>query len=183
MMKGQSLSDDERNAVAEKLRGTRALSKEYVLQAKLRISMERFAKELLRKKGKTIGRYDSRYKGIDADDAGETPEYDASAAAMFGPFTAAINDYLHNDLKVEDEHVYEIISDKVHPWSFGRNMSRLSGCDEHTAADRMSANPYLKLFVASGYYDLATPPPTGDVQRRAHAPAEGAAEEYRPQVL
>ena len=106
-----------------------------------------------------MGRYDSRYKGIDDDDAGESPEYDASAAAVFGPFTSAINDYLHNDLKVEDEHVYEILTDKVQPWSFGRYSSRFPDAT-NTLRQSMSANPYLKLFVASGYYDLATPPAT-----------------------
>src|SRR6185436_15727541 len=100
------------------------LSKDYVKRARLKISMQRFAKELLRDRGKVVGRYDSRYQGIDADDVGETPEDDASAAAVFGPFTSAINDYLRNDLKVEDERVYEIITDKVQPWSYGRNNSR-----------------------------------------------------------
>jgi carboxypeptidase C (cathepsin A) len=158
MMKGQSLSDAERNAVAEKLARYTGLSKEFVLQAKLRISMQRFAKELLRGHGRVIGRYDSRFKGIDADDAGEFPEYDASAAAVFSPFTAAINDYLHNELKVEDEHVYEILTDKVQPWSFGRQTRYPDA--SNTLRQAMSANPYLKLFVASGYYDLATPPAT-----------------------
>ncbi len=159
MMKGQSLTDDERNAVAEKLARYTGLTKEYVQQAKLRISMQRFAKELLRGKGRVVGRYDSRFEGIDADDAGDTPEDDASASAVFGPFTSAINDYLRNDLKVEDEHVYEIISSKVQPWSYGRFMSRYPDAT-NTLRQAMSQNPYLKLFVASGYYDLATPPPT-----------------------
>jgi carboxypeptidase C (cathepsin A) len=145
--------------VAEKLARYTGLSKEYVLQAKLRISMQRFSKELLRKKSRIVGRYDSRYKGIDEDDAGETPDYDASAAAVFGPFTSAINDYLHDDLKVEDEHVYEILTNKVQPWSFGRYTSRYPDAT-NTLRESMSANPFLKLFVASGYYDLATPPAT-----------------------
>jgi carboxypeptidase C (cathepsin A) len=159
MMKGHAMSDDELNAVAEKLARYTGLSKEFVLQAKLRISMQRFAKELLRGRGRMVGRYDSRYQGIDADDAGETPEYDASAAAFFGPFTAAINDYLHNDLKVEDESVYEILSDKVRPWSYGRFSSRFPDASD-TLRQSMASNPFLKLFVASGYFDLATPPTT-----------------------
>ena len=159
MMKGQSLSDDERNAVAEKLARYTGLSKEYVLQSKLRIGMQRFAKELLRKRGKVVGRFDSRYEGIDADDAGERAEDDASASAVFAPFTAAINDYLHTDLKVEDERVYEILTGNVQPWNFGRNLSRFPDASD-TLRQSMSANPYLKLFVASGYYDLATPPAT-----------------------
>jgi carboxypeptidase C (cathepsin A) len=157
MMKGQSLSDDEYNAVAEKLARYTGLSKEYVKRARLKISMQRFAKELLRDRGKVIGRYDSRYQGIDADDVGETPEDDASGLAFFGPFTSAINDYLRNDLKVEDERVYEIISDKVQPWSYGRFNSRFPDAS-NTLRQSLAQNPYVKLFVASGYYDLATPP-------------------------
>ncbi len=159
MMKGQALGEEERNAVAEKLARYTGLSKEYVLQAKLRIGMQRFAKELLRKQSRIVGRYDSRYKGIDDDDAGETPDYDASGEAVFGPFTSAINDYLHNDLQVKDEQVYEILTDKVHPWSYGRYSARFPDAT-NTLRESMSANPLLKLFVASGYYDLATPPTT-----------------------
>jgi carboxypeptidase C (cathepsin A) len=159
LMKGQSLGDDERNSVAEKLARYTGLSKDYVLQSKLRISMQRFAKELLRNKGRVVGRYDSRYEGIDADDAGEEPEDDASASATFAPFTAAINDYLKNDLKVEDEHVYEIITGKVQPWNYGRFRSSFPDAT-NSLRQSMSQNPYLKLFVASGYYDLATPPAT-----------------------
>jgi carboxypeptidase C (cathepsin A) len=159
MMKGQSLGDDERNAVAEKLARFTGLSKDFVLRSKLRISMARFGKELLRKRGRSIGRFDSRYQGIDEDDAGDSPDYDASAAAVFGPFTAAINDYLHNDLKVDDEHVYEILTRKVQPWNFGRYASQFPDAT-NTLRESMSANPFLKLFVASGYYDLATPPAT-----------------------
>ena len=182
MMKGQSLGDEERNAVAEKLARYTGLSKEYVLQAKLRISMQRFAKELLRKKSRVVGRYDSRYKGIDDDDAGETPDYDASAAAVFGPFTSAINDYLHNDLKVEDEHVYEILTDKVQPWSFGRYTSRYPGRDEY--APRVDVGQSV-LEAVCGKRLLRPGHAAGDgeVQRRAHAVAAGAAEEHRPQVL
>jgi carboxypeptidase C (cathepsin A) len=159
MMKGQGLDDAERDAVAEKLARFTGLSKQYVLDSKLRISMERFSKELLRKRGRSVGRFDSRYEGIDQDDASETPDYDPSAEATFGPFTAVINDYLHTDLKVEDDHVYEILTDKVRPWSYGRYASSFPDAS-NTLRESMSANPYLKLFVASGYYDLATPPAT-----------------------
>jgi carboxypeptidase C (cathepsin A) len=159
LMKGHSIGDDERDAVAEKLAQLTGLSKDYVLASNLRVSMQRFAKELLRKRGKTVGRYDSRYTGIDIDGAGDSPEFDPSAEDVFGPFTAAINDYLRMDLKFEDEHVYEIISDEVQPWNYGRYITRYPDAS-NTLRQSMSAVPYMKLFVASGYYDLATPPAT-----------------------
>jgi carboxypeptidase C (cathepsin A) len=159
MMKGHSIGDDERDAVAEKLSRFTGLSKDYVLSSNLRVPMQRFAKELLRKRGKTVGRYDSRYTGIDIDGAGDSPEFDPSAEDVFGPFTAAINDYLRKDLKFDDDHVYEIISDEVQPWNYGRYITRYPDAS-NTLRQSMSAVPYMKLFVASGYYDLATPPAT-----------------------
>ncbi len=159
MMKGQSLSDEERNAIAEKLARFTGLSKEYVLNANLRISMGRFGKELLRGRGRTIGRYDSRYTGIDADSAGEGAEYDPSGETIFGPFTATINDYLRNELKVDDDdHVYEILTGAVQPWNYGRQAR--SPDASNTLRQTMSAIPFMKLFVAAGHYDLATPPAT-----------------------
>jgi carboxypeptidase C (cathepsin A) len=159
MMEGHSLSDEEREAIAEKLSRLTGLSKEYVLRSNLRIPMWRFGKELLRDRSETVGRYDSRYTGIDADSVGEGAEYDASGEAIFSPFTAVINDYLRHDLKVDDERVYEILTDQVQPWSYGRNLSRFPDAS-NTLRQSMSAHPFLRLFVATGHYDLATPPAT-----------------------
>jgi carboxypeptidase C (cathepsin A) len=156
LMKGHSLGDDERNAVAEKLARYTGLDKKFVEAANLRIDMQRFGKELLRDRNRTIGRYDSRFMGIDADSAGERPEYDPSGAIVFGPFTAAINDHLRNDLKVEDTQVYEILTGNVQPWNYGRTRGYPDASD--TLRETMSANPFLKLFCACGHYDLATPP-------------------------
>src|SRR5262245_39749847 len=105
LMKGHSMSEAEQQAIAEKLARYTGLSKQYVLNSNLRIPMHRFGKELLRSKGRTIGRFDSRFTGIDADSAGEVAEYDPSGEQVFGPFTAAINDYVRNDLKFDDDRV------------------------------------------------------------------------------
>jgi carboxypeptidase C (cathepsin A) len=158
LMKGHSLGDDERNAVAERLSRLTGLSKDFVERANLRIDMQRFGKELLRERGRTIGRYDSRFTGIDADNVGERPEYDPSGAVIFGPFTAAINDHLRNDLKFEDHQVYEVLTGNVQPWNYGRENRSPDASD--TLRETMSANPFLKLFLALGHYDLATPPST-----------------------
>jgi carboxypeptidase C (cathepsin A) len=157
LMKGQTLTGDERNAVAERLARFTGLSKSYVESANLRIDMNRFAKQLLRDRGRTIGRYDSRFTGIDADSAGESPEYDPSDAAISGAFAASINDYLHSDLKFDDDHVYEVLTGNVRPWKFSQ--ARFPDASS-TLRETMSANPFLKLFVACGYYDLACPTET-----------------------
>jgi carboxypeptidase C (cathepsin A) len=156
LFKGTSIEEDEFDRVARQYARLTGLSADYVKEARLRVSMGRFGKELLRKRQRTVGRFDSRYTGIDRDAAGETYEFDASGAAIFGPFSATLNDYMRRDLKFQDEHVYEILTGKVHPWSYRRFEGEYVDASE-TLRQSMTANPYLKLFVACGYYDLATP--------------------------
>lgn len=156
LMKGNTLTDEGRDAVAEKLARLTGLSKEYVENSKLRVPMSQYGKELLRDRSRTVGRYDSRYTGIDADDVGEASEYDPSEAAVFGPFTATINDYLRNELKFEDGRVYEILTGAVQPWKYERFGFGPPDVSD-TLRNSMAQVPYMKLFVAEGYYDLATP--------------------------
>src|SRR4051794_1368514 len=156
LMQGYTLPDKQRDAIAEKMAHLTGLSKQYITSTNLRVDQERFSKELLRTRGLTVGRFDSRYMGLDADRAGETPEYDASAASVFGPFTATINDYLRKELKFDDDRVYEILSGKVHPWKYS-SFSGQSPDASDTLRQSMVEHRFLKLFVACGYYDLATP--------------------------
>ncbi len=156
LMKGTSLEEDQFNATAEKLARLTGLSTDHVKSSKLRVSMGRFGKELLRSRERTVGRFDSRYSNIDRDSAGESYEFDASGAAIFGPFTAAMNDYVRRDLKFEDERVYEILTGNVYPWNYSSFENRYVDASE-TLREAMTANPSLKLFLACGYYDLATP--------------------------
>ncbi len=156
LMKGTAIADDEFNATAETMARLTGLSAEYIRSAKLRVSMGRFGKELLRDNEKTIGRFDSRYSNRDRDSAGETYEFDASGAAIFGPFTATFNDYVRRDLKFEEERVYEILTGNVQPWSYKSFENRFVDASE-SLRKTMTANPSLKVFAACGYYDLATP--------------------------
>src|SRR5450756_2052444 len=84
------------------------LSREFVLQANLRVSFDRHWKELLRDQRLTVGRLDTRYLGIDNDAAGERPEYSPEIADWDGPFGAAINKYLRSELKYNPEMQYYI---------------------------------------------------------------------------
>lgn len=156
LLKGTSLSNEEFEAAADQLAWLTGLSRDFVVKSKLRIDMDRFAKELLRSRSRTIGRFDSRYLGMDRDDAGDGYEYDASGAAIFGPFTAAFNDYVRRDLEYKEDRVYEILTGNVQPWSYKRFEGRYVDATE-TLRKAMNANPYLKVFLACGYYDLATP--------------------------
>lgn len=153
---GDAMNNATRQRVITEMAKLTGLSAEYVDQSNLRVSMSRFGKELLRSKRRVVGRFDSRYTGIDRDHASSNAGHDPSAAALFGPFTAAMNQYLRDDLKVEEERVYEILTRNVHPWDYSRFTNRYVDASE-TLRQAMTENPYLKVFAACGYYDLATP--------------------------
>lgn len=154
----QGSSADEANvaAVVSELSRLTGLSKDYIQRSNLRISQSRFSKEVLRLKEKTVGRYDSRYVGIDSDSAGDRAEYDPSGAAIFGPFTATMNQYLRERLNYEQPRTYEILTGNVQPWNYDSFTGRYVDATE-SLRSAMTANPHFKLYVACGYYDLATP--------------------------
>ncbi len=155
LLLGTSLPKKQMDKVVAQYASLTGLEEEYVRDANLRVSMSRFAKELLRDEGKTVGRFDSRFVGIDRDNASERYSYDASGAAMTGVFGAGMNDYLRRVLNYEDERVYEL-SGQVRRWNYSQFENRYVDASE-TLRGQMSRNPHLKLFVACGYYDLATP--------------------------
>ena len=156
LMQGDAISDAERNATLQKLARYSGLPADYIDRANLRIRIDRFDKELLRSQRRSVGRLDGRFIGIDKDAAGESPEFDPSYAAIYGEYTAAFNDYIRRELKYETDAAYEILTGKVRPWSYDRNNNRYLDVAE-TLRGAMAQNPYLKVFVANGYYDLATP--------------------------
>jgi carboxypeptidase C (cathepsin A) len=156
LMKGDKLAGAERSKVVEQMARFTGLSKEYVQNSNLRIAPARFEKELLRSEGRTIGRYDSRLEGTDADSAGERPEYDPSYASVQGAFTATFNDYVRQDLKWESDLTYEALTDKVQPWSYERQQNQYVNTGE-MLRQTMDQTPSLQVLVVASYYDLATP--------------------------
>jgi carboxypeptidase C (cathepsin A) len=156
LLRGDALPAEERVAIAARLARYTGLSAEYVERTNLRIDIHRFVKELLRDRRRTVGRLDSRYTGIDRDAAGEHHEFDPSYALIQGPYTGLLNDYIRRELRFESDLPYEILSDRVHPWSFNEHQNSYVNVGE-TLRQAMSMNPHLRVFVANGYYDLATP--------------------------
>ncbi len=156
LMKGAALPADEHALIAERLAHYTGLSLEYVEQTNLRIEIHRFVKQLLRRQRRTIGRLDSRFTGVDRDAAGEHYEFDPSYALIQGPYTAALNDYVRTELGFESDLAYEILTDRVHPWRYDEHQNQYVNVAE-TLRESMSKNPHLRVFVASGYFDLATP--------------------------
>ena len=156
LMQGDRISGEERKNVAAHLANLTGLPADFIDRANLRVRGDRFDKELLKSQRRTVGRLDGRFTGIDKDAAGESPEYDPSYAAIFGEYTASFNDYVRRELKYETDSAYEILTGKVRPWSYDRSSNRYVDVAE-TLRGAMSQNPYLKVFVANGYYDMATP--------------------------
>lgn len=156
LLQGSQASERSVNRVVQELSRLTGLDETYIRRSNLRPTMSGFGKQLLRDDGKTIGRFDSRYVGIDRDQTGSRTEYDPSGAAIFGPFTATMNHYLRDALNYEQPRVYEILTGNVQPWNYSPFTGRYVDASE-SLRSAMTSNPYLKLYVACGYYDLATP--------------------------
>jgi carboxypeptidase C (cathepsin A) len=156
LMKGTALGGEEKDAIAAKLARLTGLSKEYLHQTNLRINIHRFCKELLRSQRRTVGRLDSRFTGIDRDAAGERWEHDPSLSAIMGPYTGVLNDYVSRELNYKSDLPYEILTSKVQPWSYSEHENQYVNVAE-TLRKAMTVNPSLRVHVANGYYDLATP--------------------------
>jgi carboxypeptidase C (cathepsin A) len=155
LMKGDRLSEAERKAVAKKLGDYTGLDPEYVLGTNLRVEIFRFCKELLREERRSVGRIDSRFKGIEALAVTENPEFDPSMLAIIPPYTAALNQYVRAELGIKTDLDYEAMSGKVNEkWEWGNGALPATGEELRTA---MAKNPYMKVLVGQGYYDLATP--------------------------
>jgi len=157
LMREGRASKAEHVSVAERLATYTGLSRDFLERADLRVAPQRFFKELLRDRRRTTGRLDTRYTGIDRDAAGETPEYDPAYSMIQGIYTAAINDYIRRDLGFESDLLYDIISERVRPWKWGEQGDGKYPEVVSPLRSAMNRNRHMRVLVASGYYDLATP--------------------------
>jgi carboxypeptidase C (cathepsin A) len=156
LARGNRLPDADRDRIVARLAGLTGLSPDYLRRTRLRPEHHRFFRELLRDAGRTVGRIDGRFTGWEADDAGEHPGYDPSIAAITGPYTAALYSHVRTTLGYRSDLPYEILTARVHPWSYAEFEGRgVSVVGRLSAA--MRANPHLRVHVACGYHDGATP--------------------------
>ena len=118
MQHGDSLSTDEHKKIADELVRLTGLKPQVIEDNDLRIDPGIFRKQLLHDEGYILGRYDARIKGRDDDPASPYPDFDPSDVAVTGPFSAAMNSYVRQELKFEDDLPYALIAG-VRPWSFG----------------------------------------------------------------
>ena len=149
LAKGGFISGTEREKIASEMARYSGLSKTLILQNNLDVPNRFFWKELLRDEGKTIGRLDSRYLGIDRKDVGIRPDYSAELTSWLHSFTPAINHYIQKELKFKTDVKYNMFG-PVRPWNNENDNTR------EDLRRAMAENPYLKVLFQSGYYDGAT---------------------------
>jgi carboxypeptidase C (cathepsin A) len=167
MLQGSELPDAKKQAIAEKLHGYTGLPVAYLLKANLRVSGGMFSKELQIDDDLTTGRLDSRYKGPNIDPLSETADYDPQSQAISSAYTTAINVYLRKELKYGEQGTYKpgAYMDSDFQWDLrhqqpgGPPVGQGEGGTNvmPDLAVTMKLNPKMKVFLAGGYYDLATP--------------------------
>ncbi|MCW6529320.1 peptidase S10 [Sphingomonas sp. MMSM20] len=159
LLKGNALSAAERAQILPQLSRFTGVSQTYLEHADLRLSPGRFYKELLRDRGLTIGRLDTRYTGKDYDNAGEEPDNDPSFYGIDGAYTAAMNHWVREGLKYSPERVYISIGG-VRDWDW--NIGGPRGGEGYLnvapyIGRALRENSGLRVFAGQGYYDFATP--------------------------
>ena len=154
--KGDRLTKQERQKAAEQMARYTGLSAEFIDNSDLRVELGRFNKELLRDQRRTSGRLDSRFTGIDASAGGERPDFDPSMTAIRPPYTAAFNDYVRRELGFKSDAIYHTLGGGFTvPWNW--NSDNTYADTSVALKSAFSKNPFMKVFVAFGYYDMATP--------------------------
>jgi len=166
LQKGNLISDEEKQAVAQQMAQLTGLSTDYILRSNLRVQPNRFQRELLRDRHQVIGRIDSRYVGTEPDTVGEAADYDPQASAITGAFVGALNDYLFGDLGYKTPLTYRpnnygAVFGGADGWNFqhkGPTTGQQQIADtSEDLADAMRQNPRMKIISVNGLYDLATP--------------------------
>ena len=156
LAQGDSLSKGDRQRTIAKLAKYTGLRPQYIDQANLRINIHSFCKELLRDKKRTVGRIDSRFVGIDGDHTAQQNEHDPSISALMPPYVSTFNQYVRSELGYKSDLEYNVFNKVFNEWNWG---SAGQGMPDTSEALRkaVSKNPHMKIYIASGFYDLATP--------------------------
>ena len=154
---GTRLPEQGRRAVAETFSHLCGLSADFILSCDLRVPLWRFCRELLAGEGRVVGRLDGRFTApVRVGDSADAPEYDPSMSAIQGPYTAAVNHLLHAELNFSSDLPYEVLTSRVWPWSYKEFENAYVRVSDSLRL-AMHQNPHLKVYLASGYYDFATP--------------------------
>jgi carboxypeptidase C (cathepsin A) len=178
LAKGDRLTAAERGKAAEKLARLTGLSKAYIERANLRVVLFGFAKELLRNEGKIVGRLDSRLTAVVGSDNSDTLDFDPLITAIVPPYRAMVADFLSSELNYKSDLEYYVLGGGIGPWDYGA-LGRNGRDTSEGLKQAFLKNPHMRLFVASGYFDLGTPYfGTDYTLSHMNLPAE-----FRPQIV
>ncbi len=153
---GDRIDAKHADKIAQDLAAYTGLSVDFVKDSNLRINIHQFCKALKREERRHVGRLDSRFMSWDHDVVDDMPEFDPSMNGIIPPFSSVLNPYFRTELGYESDVEYHIIRSLGGEWDWGSAMKGYSDTSDNLRA-AMAKNPYMKVFIASGYYDLATP--------------------------
>jgi len=152
--KGDRLSAEERSTIVEKLARFTGLTPSFVDNRNLRIDNRGFVRELLRDRGRMVGYMDSRFSAANLEPSAASG-FDPTVSTIRPPFTAAFNTYAREELGFQSDQEYFTLGGGVGQWDWDAKNSYADTSDN--LRNTLAKNPYMKLFVASGCFDLATP--------------------------
>ena len=161
LLKGDALSDAERDAVAEKMHAYTGLSVEYLKAANLRVSEVEFCHELLKARRLTVGRLDGRFVGPTWEPLDREADYDPQSAAISAAYASTFLDYYHGELKFGQGATYRTTNFAIgEKWKWTHHTAHGDQPVVNTGVDLAEAlmkDASLRVLVLNGYYDLATP--------------------------
>ncbi|HKN68725.1 MAG TPA: hypothetical protein VJW73_20710, partial [Gemmatimonadaceae bacterium] len=155
LMRGARLTDAERRTTAEQLARFTGMTPSFAEENDLRITLGRFNAELLRDKHLNTGRLDSRFTSYSTDQGAERGQFDPSDASIRNAFTPVLSEYVRRELGYRNEDVYYILGGGIGRWRYPQNNGYANVVPSLERA--FAKNPQMKLYVAEGYYDMATP--------------------------
>ncbi len=157
LQQGDSLPPQTRDSVAARLAKYTGLSKEYIQRCNLRVDLSHFDTDLLRDQGQMVGRLDARFTGPEESSTEQDPDFDPSEAAIRPPYTSVFGNYVKQELGYESDLQYYVLGGGVSHWDF--ETTGWSGFADTSAALRraFAKNPYMRVYIAEGMYDAATP--------------------------
>lgn len=156
LFKGDLLPENEKLEIAKKMSRLIGLPTDYIMKSHLRVDMHEFSAELLKDKRQVVGRFDGRVTGVNLNPLESCSDYDPSFDNVLGVFTSTTNQYIRDDLKWERESPYKILAN-VGPWNYNTHNNNQYLNVSSSLKNMVAKNPKLRVLVANGYFDLATP--------------------------
>jgi carboxypeptidase C (cathepsin A) len=159
LAKGDSLTPEERQKIIDQYARYTGLDRKLIDNANLRIDVGEFTHNLLLDQKLRVGRLDGRFTGPDPEGLLDTRFYDPTGSAIVPPYTAVFNNYVRTELGYKVDMPYRVFAyeePEFRKWEWGSADQGFPNTAPGLRA-ALVKNPYLKVLVMEGYYDLATP--------------------------